>query len=197
MQEMQETRVPSLGQEAPLEGEMTAHPTILAWEIPWTEEPGRLQSMGSEKSWTQLIDGACTQPRPLPLASPSPFQLSYKRHCIFSAKGLGKISLKSLIHQMWRKTEAGNALAGSLLYSQKAAQCLSNSWVWPLVNEVDGWQDGRMRGQREVRVRPTSRQRASTVIKLWNIFLHLDYRLNAGITDEITEVTQQRRLKKS
>ena len=90
MQEMQETPVPSLGQEAPLEGEMTTHSTILAWEIPWTEEPGRLQSMGSEKSWTQLIDGACTQPRPLALASPSPFQLSYKRHCIFFCKGFGE-----------------------------------------------------------------------------------------------------------
>ena len=37
-------------------GEMAAHSIILAWEIPWTEEPGRLQSMGSQKSWTQLID---------------------------------------------------------------------------------------------------------------------------------------------
>ena len=33
---------------------MTTHSSILAWEIPWTEEPGRLQSMGLQKSWTQL-----------------------------------------------------------------------------------------------------------------------------------------------
>ena len=43
---MQETEVPSLGWEAPLEKKMETHPSILAWEIPWTEEPGGLQSMG-------------------------------------------------------------------------------------------------------------------------------------------------------
>ena len=52
----QETWVGSLGQEDPLKKEMTAHSSILAWEIPWTEEPGGLQSMGSQKGWTQLSD---------------------------------------------------------------------------------------------------------------------------------------------
>ena len=47
---MQETRVQSLGQEDPLEKEMTIHSSILAWEIPWTEEPGGLQFMGLQKS---------------------------------------------------------------------------------------------------------------------------------------------------
>ena len=51
---MQEMQVQSLGQEDPLEKEMETHSRILAWEIPWTEEPGRLQSMGSQKSQTQL-----------------------------------------------------------------------------------------------------------------------------------------------
>ena len=46
VQEMQETWVRSLGQEDPLEKEMATHSIILAWRIPWTEEPGRLQSMG-------------------------------------------------------------------------------------------------------------------------------------------------------
>ena len=44
---MQETQVPSLGWEDPLEKEMATHPSILAWKISWTEELGRLQSMGS------------------------------------------------------------------------------------------------------------------------------------------------------
>ena len=44
---MQEIRVQFLGQEDPLEKGMATHITILAWEIPWTEEPGRLQSMES------------------------------------------------------------------------------------------------------------------------------------------------------
>ena len=39
----------SLGWEDPLEKEMATHPSILAWETPWTEEPGGLQSMGSQK----------------------------------------------------------------------------------------------------------------------------------------------------
>ena len=47
MQETQEIQVQSLGQEDPLEEEMLTHPSILACKIPWTEEPGRLQSKGS------------------------------------------------------------------------------------------------------------------------------------------------------
>ena len=43
-----ETWVQSLGQEDPLEQEMATHPSILAWRIPWTEEPGVLQSIGSQ-----------------------------------------------------------------------------------------------------------------------------------------------------
>ena len=73
MQEIQETQVRPLGWEDSLEGEMTTHSSILAWEIPWIEEPGRLQSMGLRKSRTQLTDRACTQPGPLPVSSPSPF----------------------------------------------------------------------------------------------------------------------------
>ena len=47
---MQEARVQYLGQEDPLKKEMATHSSIPAWEIPWTEEPGRLQSMGSQES---------------------------------------------------------------------------------------------------------------------------------------------------
>ena len=49
---MQETWVQSLGQEDPLEKEMSTYSSILAWKIPWTEEPGRLQSMGRKESDT-------------------------------------------------------------------------------------------------------------------------------------------------
>ena len=45
----QETWVLSLGQEDPLEEGMATHSSIVAWIIPWTEEPGRLQSMGSQR----------------------------------------------------------------------------------------------------------------------------------------------------
>ena len=46
---MQETEVRSLAWEYPLEKEMATHSSILVWEIPWTEEPGLLQSMGSQR----------------------------------------------------------------------------------------------------------------------------------------------------
>ena len=49
-------RVESLGWEDPLGEEMATHSSILAWEIPWTEDPGGLPSMGSQKSQTQLSD---------------------------------------------------------------------------------------------------------------------------------------------
>ena len=53
---MQETRVRSLDGEYTLEKEMATHSSILAWEIPWTEEPDGLQPMGLEKSQTWLIN---------------------------------------------------------------------------------------------------------------------------------------------
>ena len=46
---MRETRVQSLGWEDLLVKEMSTHSSIIAWKIPWTEEPGRLQSMGSQR----------------------------------------------------------------------------------------------------------------------------------------------------
>ena len=52
----QEIQVWSLGQEDSLEKKMANHSRIFAWKTPWTEEPGRLQSTGSQKSWTQLSD---------------------------------------------------------------------------------------------------------------------------------------------
>ena len=50
----EETRVQSLGQEDTMEEGMATHSNIFAWRIPRTKEPGGLQSMGIEKSWTQL-----------------------------------------------------------------------------------------------------------------------------------------------
>ena len=61
MQETYKMQVPSLGLEDPLEKEMATHSSILAWRIPWTEEPDGLQSMGLQRvghDWSNL---ACTQ----------------------------------------------------------------------------------------------------------------------------------------
>ena len=49
MQEILEMRVQSLGREDPLEYEMATHSSVLAWEIPWMEDPSGLQSMGSQR----------------------------------------------------------------------------------------------------------------------------------------------------
>ena len=49
LSKMWETRVQSLGWEDPLEKEMAIHSSTIAWKIPWTEEPGRLQSLGSQR----------------------------------------------------------------------------------------------------------------------------------------------------
>ena len=51
---IKETRVQSLDREDPLEKEMATHSSTLAWRIPWTEEPGRLQSTGSQRVRTRL-----------------------------------------------------------------------------------------------------------------------------------------------
>ena len=65
---MQETRVRFLGREGPLEKEMATHSSILAWRIPWREEPGRLQFMGSSDTTERLHllprkeDGQCRFP---------------------------------------------------------------------------------------------------------------------------------------
>ena len=53
---MNETWVQYLGQEDPLQKGMASYSSILAWRIPWTEEPGRLQSMGVSKSQTRLTN---------------------------------------------------------------------------------------------------------------------------------------------
>ena len=60
---MQESGVRSLGWKYNLEKETTTHSNILAWEIPWTEEPGGLQSMGSQRIVLDLAtELACTHP---------------------------------------------------------------------------------------------------------------------------------------
>ena len=58
---MWETWVRSLGQEDPLEKEMAIHSSTIAWKIPWTEEPGRLQTMGSQRAGHDLVTSLLPQ----------------------------------------------------------------------------------------------------------------------------------------
>ena len=74
MQETQATWVGSLGREDPLEKEMATHSSILAWKTPWTEEPGRLQSMGSQRighNWARMGAHAHTHTHTQDLSSPT------------------------------------------------------------------------------------------------------------------------------
>ena len=59
--DLQETQVQPQGQEDPLEEGMATHSRILPWRIPWTEEPGRLQSTGSQRIRHDLATGLCSQ----------------------------------------------------------------------------------------------------------------------------------------
>ena len=61
VQKPQETRVQSLGQKDPLEEDMVIHTSILAWRLPWTEEPGRLQSIGLQRLKHDWSNWAHTQ----------------------------------------------------------------------------------------------------------------------------------------
>ena len=70
---MQETWVSSLGQKDPLEKEMATHCSILDWRIPWTEKPGRLQSMGLQRVRHDLVTKPQEEPYPILLQSFLPF----------------------------------------------------------------------------------------------------------------------------
>ena len=72
---MQETWVQSLGQEDPLEKEMATHSSSLAWKIPWTEDPGRLQSMGLQRvghDWATSLHFTSNLIPEIPLNTVSP-----------------------------------------------------------------------------------------------------------------------------
>ena len=84
---MQETWVRSLGLEEPLEKEMATHSSILAWRIPWTEEPGGLQSMESQKSRTRLSDQTTA----------TFFFYRYKKKATLTHSAITTLEIKSLL----------------------------------------------------------------------------------------------------
>ena len=114
MQETQEMWFPSLGQEDPLEKEMATHSSILACEIPWTEEPVRLQSMGSQRvrqDWTgthmyvgisesavswcrnDVFNGSCN---PTDCSTPG-FSSSKISHSLFKFMSIESVMLSNLL----------------------------------------------------------------------------------------------------
>ena len=92
---MQEMRVQSLGQEDPLEEEMTTCSSILAWRIPWTEEPGRLQSTVPQ-SWTQLTDRKVSRHN---ACAPQEWRTSLLLGCLTTWKLILQVNICSV----WRR----------------------------------------------------------------------------------------------
>ena len=104
---MQKTRVRSLGQEDPLEKEMATHSSILAWRILWTEEPGRIQSMGSQTvrhNWVIFIHFE-------PVGTPFPafilrgLKCLKKINCRLKSQKASLLTLHRLLYFSWMCSE--------------------------------------------------------------------------------------------
>ena len=113
---MQKTWVQFLSQEDPLEKEMTPHSSILAWKIPWTEEPGRLESMGSQRVGHELV----TEKQPLLRTNIINFFLKLFFFCLW------------VLCMIWYLS---NAMSNSPFTSQSESQSVSRSVMfeslWP------------------------------------------------------------------
>ena len=123
---MRETRVQSLGWEDPLEKEMATHSSSLAWKIPWTEKPGRLQSVGSQRvghDWATSLHFTSEEKTSKPCVTPRKVSGSAKytgRDTLFSFLSLKKLS--------W--DFRGSPVVKTTLPMQGA-------WVRSLVRELD------------------------------------------------------------
>ena len=126
---MQETRVWSLGWEDPLEKEMGTHSNILAWKTPWTDEPGRLQSMGSQRvgyDWaTSLSLSYYLKYSPLEVYSAYPLTVtSTKTHWQTNSASIHFSSL------MWRLPLSPSHLKGVFWVEMPWSEVKSLSHVW-------------------------------------------------------------------
>ena len=132
-----ETRVWSLGREDPQEGGMTAHSRILAWRIPWTEEPGGLQSSGSRKVGHDWSDWASTRgalsdvpqghklPLPWKLETRPSISKGTLQVWVSKAPGLGRLfwiirtALNAITCPCKRKTEGDLITKEKVMWPQK------------------------------------------------------------------------------
>ena len=83
---MQETQIPSLGLEDPLEKETATHSSILAWKVPWTEEPGRLQSAGLQRvrhDWANSLSFFLPIPNNCDVLGPRSVCWAFEPPCLF------------------------------------------------------------------------------------------------------------------
>ena len=135
---MQETRVPPLGQEYPLEKEMVTHSSILAWSIPWTEKTGRLQSTGLQKvghDWaTSLSLSGCGQL----ISGSSAFSKSSLNIWEFLVQVLLKPSLENFEHYFASMWDECNCAVVWTFFSTALLWDWNENWsfpvLWPLLS---------------------------------------------------------------
>ena len=96
MQEMKETCVRSLDQEDLLENEMATHSSILSWRIPWTEEPGRLQSMGLQRAGHNWSDLTCMHAVPVGSVTSGYGEACWK--CLWKEPCERRITMKNILY---------------------------------------------------------------------------------------------------
>jgi len=129
---MRETRIQSLSQEDLLEKEMATHSSILAWKIPWTEEPGRLQAMRSQRVRQDWVTSLCNLT--------SPFFFLRKQTFFLALKPLFSWSLlsRSLLTDFLKKTTFSVFVLKSkfLLHSLETSliKLLLSCWMAELTN---------------------------------------------------------------
>ena len=149
MQETWEMWVHSLDGEDPLEKGMATHPSILAWRIPWTEEPGGLQSMGSHRVGHNWSDFTCTH-----------------ENCIVSltclgAKHLEEFLLISLFLGFLESSDLILSILWEQLETEERKTCWTSRWFlplsglpcwlrWPALQDIQvpflGWEDPLKKG---------------------------------------------------
>ena len=122
---MRETWVQSLGWEDLLEKEMATHSSILAWKIPWTEEPGRLQSMGSQRvghNWATSLSLLDSMEIKLAILKESNPEYSLERRML-------KLKLQYFGHLMWRTDSLEKTLMLGKIEGRETLKALK--WIRP------------------------------------------------------------------
>ena len=126
---MQETRVQSLSWENPLEKTMATHSSSLAWEIPWAEEPGRLQSMGSQRvghigaTWFSFTLSGTNQPKGRNICSVIRREVYSRKECVLLPM------LLAATCQWWRKPVWGQSPKEGRRRSQRNPEVMKlESW---------------------------------------------------------------------
>ena len=135
---MRETLVWSLGWKDPLEKEMAIHYSTIAWKIPWTEEPDRLQSMGLQKSWTWLLTMINIWKCPHPLKKNEQPRTSL--HTLIIVSHIRKQYIPTLVHFPQSRCYVLGCHHCNRLHHW--LHCRSSGTVFVLISSLYAWPSG-------------------------------------------------------